>query len=85
MRSSACPASPTCPGGSRLFGLSQDQATPAYDRQLLLLGPKRNVVLDLAEVHRDGSDSYGDPDYVAIFGLTPAEWYARGIRLLGRK
>jgi len=55
-----------------------------HDRQLLLFGAKRNAVLDLAEVQAYGGDSYGDVDYVRIFGLRPAEWYARGIRLLGR-
>jgi hypothetical protein len=55
-----------------------------HDRQLLLHGGKRNEVLDLAEVQAYGRDSYGDPDYVCIYGLRPADWYARGIRLLGR-
>jgi hypothetical protein len=32
---------------------------PLYDRQLLLLGAKRNAVLELWEVQRYGSDSYG--------------------------
>ena len=56
----------------------------AYDRQLLLLGPKRNHLLELWEVQRYGSDSYGDADYVSIYGLPPATWYDKGIRLLGR-
>ena len=55
-----------------------------YDRQLLLLGAKRNAVLDLSEVLRYGTESYGDANYVSVYGLQPAEWYARGIRLLGR-
>jgi predicted RNA methylase len=55
-----------------------------YDRQLLLAGAKRNAVLALSEVHAYGRDSYGDGDYVCIYGLRPADWYARGIRLLGR-
>jgi len=55
-----------------------------YGRHLLLLGPKRHQVLELWEVERYGADSFGDPDYVAIFGMRPAEWYARGVRLLGR-
>src|SRR3981081_4407389 len=54
------------------------------DRQLLLLGSKRNVMLDLSEVLRYGIDSYGDADYVSIYGLAPVEWYGKGIRLLGR-
>ncbi len=63
---------------------SPDAGAPAYDRALLLLGPKRNEVLDLWEVLRYGTDSYGDAGYVSIYGLPPADWFARGIRLLGR-
>jgi len=55
-----------------------------YGRELLLYGEKRNAVLDLAEVQRFGIDSYNDADYVSIYGLRPAQWYPRGIRLLGR-
>jgi hypothetical protein len=55
-----------------------------YDRQLLLEGAKRNDVLDLTEVQRYGIESWGDPDYVCIYGLRPADWYGRGIRILGR-
>ena len=55
-----------------------------YDRALLLHGVKRNEVLTLEEVERYGRESFGDPDYVSIYGMRPAEWYARGIRLLGR-
>jgi hypothetical protein len=51
---------------------------------LLLHGAKRNEVLTLEEVERYGRESFGDPDYVSIYGMRPAEWYARGIRLLGR-
>jgi hypothetical protein len=57
---------------------------PAYDRQLLLEGAKRNAVLDLIEVRRYGIESWGDPDYVCIYGLRPADWYGKGIRILGR-
>src|SRR5436190_19229875 len=57
---------------------------PAYDRQLLLDGAKRNTVLDLTEVQRYGIESWGDPDYVCIYGLRPTDWYGRGIRILGR-
>ena len=59
-------------------------AHPTYDRALLLYGSKRDEVLTLDEVQRYGLDSFADPDYVRIYGMTPAEWYARGIRLLGR-
>jgi hypothetical protein len=55
-----------------------------YDRDLLLHGAKRNSVLELWEVQRYGTDSYADADYVSIYGLRPAEWHAKGIRLLGR-
>lgn len=58
--------------------------SPTYDRQLLLLGPKRNAILELSEVERYGREGYGDPDYVSIYGMRPAEWYAKGVRLLGR-
>src|SRR5256712_13978008 len=54
-----------------------------YDRQLLL-GAKRNSVLELWEVQRYGTDSYGDADYVSIYGMRPTDWYTKGIRLLGR-
>jgi hypothetical protein len=60
-----------------------DPQTGAYDRKLLL-GEKRNKLVDLWEVQRYGLDSFGDPDFVSIYGLKPAEWYARGVRLLGR-
>jgi hypothetical protein len=57
---------------------------PMYDRQLLLGGVKRNAVLELWEVQRYGTDSYGDADYVSIYGMRPADWHAKGARLLGR-
>jgi hypothetical protein len=55
-----------------------------YNRELLLLGPRRNAVLELWEVERYGRDSYGDPGYVSLYGMGPADWYASGARLLGR-
>jgi predicted kinase len=58
--------------------------TAVYDRQLLLFGEKRLAVLDLWEVQRYGADSYGDADHVSIYGMPPADWYGRGVRLLGR-
>ncbi len=51
---------------------------PAYDRHPLLEGAKRNAVLDLTEVQRYATESLGDPDYVCIFGLRPADWYGEG-------
>src|ERR1700730_786234 len=64
----------------------QDTAEPrpAYDRQLVLDGQKRNMVLELWEVQRYGTDSYGDADYVSVYGMRPASWHAKGVRLLGR-
>lgn len=59
-------------------------AEDAYDRQLLLLGPKRDVVLELWEVQRYGSDCYGDAAYISIYGLPPTTWHEKGIKLLGR-
>src|SRR5262245_18889486 len=56
---------------------------PLYDRELLLGGPKRDAVLELWEVQQYGSDSYGDADYVSIYGMRPADWHARGVRILG--
>jgi hypothetical protein len=55
-----------------------------YDRELLLFGAKRYAVLELSEVQRYSHDSYGDIDYVSIYGMRPADWYAKGVRLLGR-
>src|SRR5215469_14987600 len=55
-----------------------------YDRELLLFGAKRNAILQLWEVQRYGSDTYGDTDYLCIYGMRPADWYAKGLRILGR-
>jgi hypothetical protein len=66
------------------LGRVKEGRTPIHDRDLLLHGPKRNAVLDLSEVERYGADSFGDEDYVSIYGMRPAEWFAKGIRLLGR-
>lgn len=54
-----------------------------YDRWFLL-GEKRNELLALGEVQQYGRDSFGDPDYVSVYGLKPHQWYARGVRILGR-
>jgi predicted RNA methylase len=50
----------------------------------LLLGEKRYDLLSLEEVLRYGRDAFGDPEFVSIYGLKPADWYERGVRLLGR-
>src|ERR1700751_5624667 len=57
---------------------------PVYDRAFLLHGSKRNEVLSLAEIEQYGRDSFADPDYLSIYGMSPREWYGCGIRLLGR-
>ncbi|HET6983017.1 MAG TPA: hypothetical protein VFI53_12800, partial [Myxococcaceae bacterium] len=62
----------------------EPQPRQLRDRALLLHGALRNVELSLDDVRAYGSDSFGDPDYVSIYGLRPPEWYARGVRLLGR-
>jgi hypothetical protein len=67
-----------------MSGQNADDGSCAYDRALLLGGAKRNAELQLWEVHRYGTDSYGDADYVSIYGMAPADWHARGVRLLGR-
>ena len=59
-------------------------AEPVYDRALLLFGARRNVELDLAEVERYGTDSHGDRGLRVDLRKRPAEWYAAGVRLLGR-
>jgi hypothetical protein len=63
--------------------LSEPPTLRRYDRALLL-GPKRNELLELWEVERYGRDTFGDPDYVCVYGLRPRDWYGRGVRLLGR-
>ena len=55
-----------------------------YDREHLLHGARRDAVLELGEVQRYGVDSYGDVDYVSLYGMTPPQWYARGVRVMGR-
>jgi hypothetical protein len=44
----------------------------------------RNELLSLWQVQQYGRDSFGDPDYVSIYGLKPRQWHARGVRILGR-
>jgi hypothetical protein len=49
-----------------------------------LLGPRRYDVLSLSDVMEAGRVMTGDPNGMAFYGLAPAVWYARGVRLLGR-
>jgi hypothetical protein len=59
-------------------------ASERHDRAFLLHGSKRNEILTLEEVRRYGIDSFADADYLRLYGMTPTEWYASGVRLLGR-
>jgi hypothetical protein len=70
--------------GPRAMDTQQIGTPVPYDRRLLSSGIKRNAVLELWEMRRHGTDGYGDADYVSVYGLRPADWYAKGIRLLGR-
>ena len=64
--------------------VSSEGQAAVHDRALLLHGSKRNKILTLAEVQQYGINSFADPNYIRLYGMTPAEWYARGIRVLGR-
>jgi hypothetical protein len=44
-----------------------------------LHGSKRNEVLTLDAVQQYGIDSFADPDYVSLCGMTPTEWYAHSL------
>jgi len=71
-------------GEKRMSDTSGGNSVVRYNRDLLLYGPKRDEMLSLEEVRRYGEDSFGNPDYIKVYGLTPPQWYARGIRMLGR-
>src|SRR6516162_3131463 len=64
--------------------VSSEGQAAVHDGTLLLHGSKRNKILTLAEVQQYGINSFADPNYIRLYGMTPAEWYARGIRVLGR-
>jgi hypothetical protein len=70
--------------GNGMSSSGSGSRPPTYDRRLLLGDAKRNTVLELWEVQQYGRDSYGDADYVSIYGMSPSLWYAKGVRLLGR-
>jgi 16S rRNA G966 N2-methylase RsmD len=55
-----------------------------YERTFLLSQEKRDQIMELWEVQKYGVDSFSDSNYVCIYGMSPAEWYERGIRLLAR-
>jgi hypothetical protein len=62
-----------------------DSGIPRYDRNFLLSPAKRNQIIELWEVEKFGRDTYGDPDAVSLYGMRPAEWYSRGVRILARR
>jgi len=62
----------------------RSRTTRSYDRGYLLSPAKRNQVMELWEIRRYGRDSFGDADYVHIYGMPPAAWYRQGVRLLAR-
>jgi hypothetical protein len=64
-------------------GVSGDNI-PRYDRDFLLSPAKRNQIIELWEIEKFGSDSFGDPDAISLYGMTPRRWHARGIRILAR-
>src|SRR5262245_14386515 len=57
---------------------------PRYDRDFLLGPAKRNQIVELWKVEKFERDSFGDPNAVALYGMAPAQWYARGVRMLAR-
>jgi hypothetical protein len=61
-----------------------DAGIPRYDRDFLLSPAKRNQIVELWEVEKFGRDSFGDPDAVSLYRMTPAQWHARGVRILAR-
>src|ERR1700730_512065 len=61
-----------------------DADIPRYDRDLLLSPAKRNQIVELWEVEKFGRDSFGDAGAVSLYGMTPTQWYARGVRILAR-
>src|ERR1700740_2756136 len=61
-----------------------DVGIPRYDRDFLLNPAKRNQIVELWEVEKFGRDSFGDPGAVSLYGMTPVQWYARGVRILAR-
>ena len=41
--------------------------------------------LALCEIEQSGRDSFAEPDYASIYGLTPRDWYARGVHILRQR
>ena len=64
-------------------GVPSDRV-PRYDRDFLLSPAKRNQIIELWEVEKFGRDSFGNPNAVSLYGMRPADWHARGVRILAR-
>lgn len=61
-----------------------DDRHQVYDREFVLFGPYRDKVLELWQVQRYGTEMFGHPDAISLYGMHPADWHARGIRVMGR-
>jgi len=59
----------------------RDRADPL---RVELLGPKRYRVLSLEEVVEAGRVFFNDPQGLGLYGMPPSQWYAHGVRILGR-
>lgn len=66
--------------------IAQGQPAPQQADQLrqTWLYDRRNQVLTLSEVKEMSTAFYGGPDRLSLYGMTPAQWYGRGVRILGR-
>jgi hypothetical protein len=62
----------------------QQAANVSRHRSSFLYGAQRDEILTLNEIHDYGIENFGDPDFLSLYGMKPAAWYARGIRILGR-
>jgi hypothetical protein len=63
---------------------SREGGHPRYDRDYLLSGEKRDQILELWEIEQFGRDNFGDSNAISLYGMPPAEWHARGVRILAR-
>jgi len=64
--------------------MTSPSSEPKYDRDFLLSSDKRNQLVELWEVEKYGRDCFGDPDHVHLYGMTPRQWWERGVRILAR-
>jgi hypothetical protein len=63
---------------AHLSGLEQPMSSTGagaaerkYDRDFLLSQEKRNQIVELWEVEKYGSDCFGDPNHVHLYGMPP--------------